>query len=690
MAAEELKATLDFSTNAWELPVGSSAGATAAADFSNGTYTINLMATTKYYFNSDGYLMLGKSGSTLTLPAFEWNTTKIVVTGRAGASTSTVQNIYVGEEAVSTATTGCTGANEFVIAENYQEAGNVYVLKIGSAHNAQIVTIDIYGEGEGGEGGGGEAVMAYYLVGTNNGWDGTGYQFAENPGAEGEYMLDVTFAANDEYKVVGVLAGDTTWYPDGVDNNHVVAEAGDYTVYFRPAGNPEWEAYYFYDAVKEAPVTPLYDVAEAIAAAPAENAEIMVRGIITKIEFKGKNFAKYGSANIYVADATGAEGEFEFYNCYSFNADTFRVSSPEYDAESTAWAEFEMVADENGNEIHLGDTVIAFGKFTIYVPKGTTDTIYELKQGCNIVDVKHYVEPIELVKAFFLLPTLNQPGDENIEMAGSFVEGTMNMLKLETGYFVNDVFVNAKADDIFKLRDKTNTDIVLCKYNARKEIWEQAIFTFGDYWSKDSYKGTPCMWIEKEFNDSTMYAWLEGMPEPQPQEEVVLNLTNGQMLVATDDEGTYAQLELFNFENFDEEGYAIGDGEWLTMYLLPETHIISGVYTAENMFGDLYSVAGEDTLYVDIVEANIAIELSDIDEEESVANLKASGWFIAENDVRYNFEANFDIYYEEYEEPSEGVANVATEAKTIKRIEMGNVVIEKNGVKYSVNGQILK
>ena len=160
MAADELKATLDFSTNVWNLPEGSGAGATAAADFNDGTYTITLAATTKYYFNSDGYLMLGKSGSTLTLPAFAWNTTKIVVTGRTGASTSTVQNIYVGDEAVSTATTGCTGVNEYAIAEAYQEAGNGYVLKSGSNHNAQIVKIEIYGEGEGGgEGGeGGEGI----------------------------------------------------------------------------------------------------------------------------------------------------------------------------------------------------------------------------------------------------------------------------------------------------------------------------------------------------------------------------------------------------------------------------------------------------------------------------------------------------------------------------------------------------
>ena len=145
--AEELKATLDFTSNeAWQLPVGSGNGLQGPADYSDGNYTVNLSATTKYYFNSDGYLMIGKSGSKITLPAFSWKTTKIVVTGRTGASTGTKQNIYVGETAVSTETTGCTGANTYNIASANQAAGNVYVFEVTSNHNAQVTKIEIYGE----------------------------------------------------------------------------------------------------------------------------------------------------------------------------------------------------------------------------------------------------------------------------------------------------------------------------------------------------------------------------------------------------------------------------------------------------------------------------------------------------------------------------------------------------------------
>lgn len=142
--------TLDFTTNdSWNLPVGSANKATASASFSNGSYSITLAAADGYYFNSDGYLMLGKAGSTLTFPAFSFDVEKIVITGRDAASGSTKQNIYVGDVAVSTETTGAKTANTYEIASDYQAAGNIYVLKVTSAHNTQITKIEIYKKGGG-------------------------------------------------------------------------------------------------------------------------------------------------------------------------------------------------------------------------------------------------------------------------------------------------------------------------------------------------------------------------------------------------------------------------------------------------------------------------------------------------------------------------------------------------------------
>jgi len=139
--------TLDFSENNWGLPESSANKATAEATFTNGSYSITLAAADGYYFNKDGYLMLGKSGSTLTLPAFSFDVERIDIVGRSQASANTLQNIYVGEDAVSTQTKGAQGTNEYEIAANYQSAGNVYMLKVESAHNTQIVKILIWKKG---------------------------------------------------------------------------------------------------------------------------------------------------------------------------------------------------------------------------------------------------------------------------------------------------------------------------------------------------------------------------------------------------------------------------------------------------------------------------------------------------------------------------------------------------------------
>jgi len=135
---------LDFTSNSsWNLPTTSTVDENS---YSNGTYTITLKGTTGagYRFVSNGsYLILGKSGAYLTLPTFTKDVTKIVVQGRSGASGKVTQNIYVGETAVSTETTGATGTYTYEISNNYQSAGNVFTLKVTNANNTQITKITI-------------------------------------------------------------------------------------------------------------------------------------------------------------------------------------------------------------------------------------------------------------------------------------------------------------------------------------------------------------------------------------------------------------------------------------------------------------------------------------------------------------------------------------------------------------------
>ena len=146
-AAEELKATIDFSSNDFGV---STTKITAENTYTHDGISITLVGTSGggYQYNNSKYLILGKQNATLTFSAFSWKTTKIVVTGRSGASTNAKQNIFVGSSAVSTETTGATGTNTYAIASASQAAGTIYTLKVTSSHNTQITKIEIYGEKE--------------------------------------------------------------------------------------------------------------------------------------------------------------------------------------------------------------------------------------------------------------------------------------------------------------------------------------------------------------------------------------------------------------------------------------------------------------------------------------------------------------------------------------------------------------
>ena len=139
----------------------------------------------------------------------------------------------------------------------------------------------------------------------------------------------------------------------------------------------------------------------------------------------------------------------------------------------------------------------------------------------------------ELTKLGINFPTENCPADNSIEMAGSFKEGTMAMEKINTGWFLSYDFVNAAADDTFKFRDKANKDMVLCKFipaNGEAEgKWVQAVIKFGNYWNADTWKGTPCKLIELDLSDAAQYAWKQGMPEPDPDDDSAVENVNADV-----------------------------------------------------------------------------------------------------------------------------------------------------------------
>ena len=89
------------------------------------------------------------------------------------------------------------------------------------------------------------AAPAYFLVGNMNDWTASAdYQLTRNEGAADieEYMITLDLEAGAEFKVV--KGAQEVWYPDGVENNCKVTEAGKYNIYFRPNGDGGDDWYY--------------------------------------------------------------------------------------------------------------------------------------------------------------------------------------------------------------------------------------------------------------------------------------------------------------------------------------------------------------------------------------------------------------------------------------------------------------
>lgn len=137
--------TLDFSTNTgWGLPTTGTN--TSATSYTSGGYTVTLAAPNNYYFDTNN-VMLGKNGATLTLPAFGFNVSKIKVCGFANGSKDVTFNVYVGNNAVSTAATSSKVDHEFIIAADKRDVGTIYVIKVTNNNNMRFTGIKIYGNG---------------------------------------------------------------------------------------------------------------------------------------------------------------------------------------------------------------------------------------------------------------------------------------------------------------------------------------------------------------------------------------------------------------------------------------------------------------------------------------------------------------------------------------------------------------
>lgn len=144
------KVEFDFTSNNWGLPTDYKK---EEASYTNGAgYTITFGKSNSGHrimgTDPECNLIFGKQDATLSLPAFPFAVSKIKVFGRTNASSKVKQNIFVGEEAVSTETTNATTDHIYEIAEAFQAAGNIYTLKVTNANNTQITKIVVYAKDE--------------------------------------------------------------------------------------------------------------------------------------------------------------------------------------------------------------------------------------------------------------------------------------------------------------------------------------------------------------------------------------------------------------------------------------------------------------------------------------------------------------------------------------------------------------
>ena len=345
--------TLDFTQNTWKLPTDYTK---TAANYTDGTYKISFGKSSNGHKFGGSYLIFGKSGATLSLPAFDFDVEKIVVTGNKNASASVKQNIFVGDEAASTETTGAQGTNTYEIAEAYQAAGNIYTLKVLNDKNTQVTKIEIYKKGG--------ATKTSTTVSFGENYDGKTISLKPGDSFKAPTATltpaeagSLTYSSSDE-KVATVDAtgavtltgttGKTTITAAFEGNDTYAASKASYTLNVAEALSLTG------DGSKENP----YTVADALAivnASQQTSGNVYVKGIVSSVD---KYYDKYHQIDYYIVDKEGDAEKIMAYNGKGLNK-----------------ADFSSI-----NDLKVGDKVIVLGTLTKY------NNIVELKRNNYIVE----------------------------------------------------------------------------------------------------------------------------------------------------------------------------------------------------------------------------------------------------------------------------------------------------------------
>lgn len=369
ISAQEV--TLDFESNEWGLPEGSTNKTVDKKDYSNGTYTITLEGSEGngyYWHNKDLYLFMGKQGAKLTLPAFDFDVEKIEVTGTGGASTAVKQNVFVGETAVSEETTGMKGVTQaYSIAEAYQKAGNVYTIQVTSAHNTQIKKIMIYKKGSGG---GTISVAPPTIKGTS--------PFDES--------TEVTISA-EGYTIYYTTDGSTPDATSQSGKNSVTLTLTETTKVSAIAtdGEDHWSmvvssTFKKSEPAAEVTVAQALEIINALEDGKTTSEEYTVKGFIVGTpDFQRKaDNSLYGNCNFDIADSKGGSTTLTVFRAKSFENKNFTEE------------------DVAAPILKEGDEVVLTGNLQKYVSSGTVTP--ELK-NCYLISVNGQTSNVNAIEA---------------------------------------------------------------------------------------------------------------------------------------------------------------------------------------------------------------------------------------------------------------------------------------------------
>ena len=369
ISAQEV--TLDFESNEWGLPEGSTNKTVDKKDYSNGTYTITLEGSEGngyYWHNKDLYLFMGKQGAKLTLPAFDFDVEKIEVTGSGGASTAVKQNVFVGETAVSEETTGMKGVTQaYSIAEAYQKAGNVYTIQVTSNHNTQIKKIMIYKKGSGG---GTISVAPPTIKGTS--------PFDES--------TEVTISA-EGYTIYYTTDGSTPDATSQSGKNSVTLTLTETTKVSAIAtdGEDHWSmvvssTFKKSEPVAEVTVAQALEIINALEDGKTTSEEYTVKGFIVGTpDFQRKaDNSLYGNCNFDIADSKGGSTTLTVFRAKSFENKNFTEE------------------DVAAPILKEGDEVVLTGNLQKYVKNETVTP--ELK-NCYLISVNGQTASVNAIEA---------------------------------------------------------------------------------------------------------------------------------------------------------------------------------------------------------------------------------------------------------------------------------------------------